>query len=117
MTLASFLPYACLGLLAIGLFGFVETLPIGAPRDSLADRLRQLEPEYWAHLAQQQHTAATWQVAHTRPHERFEDGSGIPFGVRQDAAQAAFDGICLGTGRHTPQLCGQAWQRRMPRQQ
>ena len=56
--LASFLPYVCLALLAIGLFGFVESLPFGAPRESLADRLRQLEPEYWAHLAQQQHSAA-----------------------------------------------------------
>ena len=52
------MPYACLGLLAIGLFGFVESLPFGAPRESLADRLRQLEPEYWANLAQQQHSAA-----------------------------------------------------------
>ena len=58
MPLASFFPYACLGLLAIGLFGFVESLPFGAPRQSLADRLRQLEPEYWAHLAQQEHSAA-----------------------------------------------------------
>src|SRR5262249_17716279 len=56
--LASLLPYACLGLLAIGLFGFFETVPFGVPRQSLADRLRQLEPEYWAHLAQQEHSAA-----------------------------------------------------------
>jgi tight adherence protein C len=58
MPLASFLPYACLALLAIGLFGFVEGLPFGAPRESLEDRLRQLEPEYWANLAQEQHSAA-----------------------------------------------------------
>ena len=57
-TLASVLPYACLGLLAVGLFGFVESLPFWAPRESLAERLRQLEPEYWAHLAQAQHSAA-----------------------------------------------------------
>ena len=56
--LESILPYVCLGLLAVGLFGFVESLPFGAPRESLADRLRQLEPEYWAHLAQEQHSAA-----------------------------------------------------------
>ncbi|HEY1297155.1 MAG TPA: type II secretion system F family protein [Chloroflexota bacterium] len=56
--LESILPYVCLGLLAIGLFGFVESLPFGAPRESLADRLRQLEPEYWANLAQEQHSAA-----------------------------------------------------------
>jgi tight adherence protein C len=57
-TLASMLPYACIGLLAVGLFGFVESLPFWAPRESLAERLRQLEPEYWAHLAQAQHSAA-----------------------------------------------------------
>ena len=51
-------PYACLGLLAIGLFGFVESLPFGAPRQSLAERLRQLEPEYWAHLAHERQAAA-----------------------------------------------------------
>ena len=51
-------PYACLGLLAIGLFGFVESLPFGAPRESLAERLRQLEPEYWAHLAHERQAAA-----------------------------------------------------------
>ncbi len=68
-------------------------------------------------VVQQQHTAATWQVAHAGPRERFEDGGGIPFSVRQDAPQATFDGICLGTGRHTPQLRGQTWQRRMPRYQ
>ena len=57
-TLASVLPYACLGLLAVGLFGFVESLPLWAPRESLAERLQQLEPEYWANLAKQQHSAA-----------------------------------------------------------
>jgi len=51
-------PYVCLGLLALGLFGFVETLPFGAPREPLADRLRRLDPDYWAHQAQQQHSAA-----------------------------------------------------------
>ena len=60
-------------------------------------------------VVQQQHTAATWQVAHASPRERFEDGGGIPFSVRQDASQAAFDGICLGTRRHPPQLRGHAW--------
>ena len=29
-------PFACLGLLALGLFGFVETLPFGAPRETLS---------------------------------------------------------------------------------
>jgi len=58
VTPLSFLPYACLALLAIGVFGFIESLPFGAPSESLADRLRQLEPEYWAHLAQEQHSAA-----------------------------------------------------------
>jgi tight adherence protein C len=56
--LESVLPYACLGLLAVGLYGFVESLPFWAPREALLERLRQLEPEYWAHLAQQQHSAA-----------------------------------------------------------
>ena len=51
-------PYACLGVLALGLFAFVETLPFGAPREPLADRLRRLEPDYWAQRAQQQHSAA-----------------------------------------------------------
>jgi tight adherence protein C len=44
-------------MLAIGLYVVVESLPLWAPRESLADRLRQLEPEYWANLAQQQHSA------------------------------------------------------------
>jgi tight adherence protein C len=51
-------PYACLGLLALGLFGFVETLPFGAPRETLAERLRRLEPEYWARREQERHSAA-----------------------------------------------------------
>jgi tight adherence protein C len=51
-------PFACLGLLALGLFGFVETLPFGAPRETLAERLRRLDPDYWAQLAQQRHSAA-----------------------------------------------------------
>jgi len=51
-------PYACLGLLGLGLFGFVETLPFGAPRESLADRLRRLDPDYWALRAQRQQSAA-----------------------------------------------------------
>lgn len=57
-TFASVLPYACLAVLAIGLYGFVETLPFWAPRDSLAERLRRLDPEYWASLAHEQHSAA-----------------------------------------------------------
>jgi tight adherence protein C len=57
-TLTSVLPYACVATLAIGLYSFIESLPLWAPRVSLADRLRQLDPEYWAHLAQQQHNAA-----------------------------------------------------------
>ena len=56
-------PYACLGLLALGLFGFVETLPFGAPRESLVNRLRRLEPDYWAHRAQQQQNAALRPIA------------------------------------------------------
>lgn len=59
MTALSYLlPYACIGLLAIGLYCLVESLPFGAPRETLEERLRQLEPEYWANLAQQQHVAA-----------------------------------------------------------
>ncbi len=68
-------------------------------------------------VVQHQHTSPTWQVAHTGARERFEHGSRIPLGVRQGAAQAAFDGIWLGGRRHTPQLRGQTWQRRMPRYQ
>lgn len=56
--LLSLWPYACLGLFALGVFGFVETLPFGAPREPLAERLRRLDPEYWAHRAQQQQSAA-----------------------------------------------------------
>jgi tight adherence protein C len=51
-------PYACLALLAVGVFGFVETLPFGVPRERLADRLRKLEPEYWARLAHEREGAA-----------------------------------------------------------
>src|SRR5207302_4263359 len=56
-------PYACLGLLVLGLFGFVERLPFGAPREPLVDRLRRLEPDYWADRAHQQHSAALRPIA------------------------------------------------------
>jgi tight adherence protein C len=51
-------PVACVALLAIGVFAFVESLPFGAPREPLAERLRQLEPEYWARRAQEDEAAA-----------------------------------------------------------
>jgi tight adherence protein C len=65
-ALAGMWPYVCLGLLAMGVFGLIESLPFGAPRPLLADRLRQLEPEYWAQLAQQQHNATLGPVRVSR---------------------------------------------------
>jgi tight adherence protein C len=51
MPVVSPVVVVCLALLAVGVFVFVESLPFGVPRPSLADELRSLDPEYWAHLA------------------------------------------------------------------
>jgi tight adherence protein C len=52
MPLLPLWPVACVALLALGVFQFVESLPFGAPRPRLADRLRELDPEHWARLAE-----------------------------------------------------------------
>jgi tight adherence protein C len=57
MTLVTLWPLVCVGLLALGVFQFVESLPLGAPRPRLADRLRELDPEHWARVAQSESAA------------------------------------------------------------
>jgi tight adherence protein C len=47
----------CVGVFALGIYQFVESLPFGAPRPRLADRLRELDPEHWAHLAESESAA------------------------------------------------------------
>lgn len=59
---------ACLVAFCVGIFAFIESLPFGAPRLTMAERLRRYEPEYWSDLSRQERRAAAMkplQVSHS----------------------------------------------------
>jgi len=56
-ALLGVVPLICVAVAALAVYLFVESLPYGAPRPRLADRLREMDPEYWAGLDRPQSLA------------------------------------------------------------
>jgi len=56
-ALLGVVPLICVAVAALAVYLFVESLPYGAPRPRLADRLREMDPEYWAALDRPQSLA------------------------------------------------------------